>query len=250
VKVVLFCGGLGMRMRDYSEAIPKPMATIGTRPILWHVMRYYAHFGHKDFVLCLGYKGDIIRQYFSHATDEDIRDWNIALVETGDSSSIGERLVAVQPHLEGEDVFLANYSDGLTDLPLPRYVDFFLTQGKVGSFICVKSPQTFHVVEMGNDGMVSDVVAIRDSEVWINGGFYVFRNEIFGYIQDGEDLVAEPFRRLIAAQQLLAYKYTGFWAAMDTFKDRQVLDQMQRSDTAPWQLWADHVTAATPDAAG
>lgn len=248
MKVVLFCGGLGMRMRDYSEAIPKPMATIGSRPILWHVMRYYAHFGHKDFVLCLGYKGDAIRDYFHHVMERDIQDWNITLVDTGDSATIGERLKAAEPYLAGERVFLANYTDGLTDLSLPRYIDFFLMQDITAAFLCVKTPQMFHVVEMEENGMVSDIAPIRDSEIWINGGFFVFRDDIFRYLREGEDLVAEPFRRLIAARQLLAYKYTGFWAAMDTFKDRQTLDQMQRSDTAPWQLWRPNRIAGAPTA--
>lgn len=239
MKVVLFCGGLGMRMRDYSDVIPKPMVTIGSRPILWHLMRYYAHFGHTDFILCLGHMGDSIRDYFSHRDGmEDVQDWNITLVDTGLSATIGQRLVATQPYLEGEQVFLANYSDGLTDLDLPSYVDFFLAQDRTAAFVAVKSPQMFHVVEMEDDGSVSRIASIGDSEVWINGGFFVFRNEIFRYIREGEDLVTEPFQRLIAAGQLLAYKYTGFWEAMDTFKDRQSLAKMDESEAAPWKVWS------------
>jgi len=239
MKVVLFCGGLGMRMRDYSDVIPKPMVTIGSRPILWHLMRYYAHFGHTDFILCLGHMGDSIREYFSHRDGmEDVQDWNITLVDTGLSATIGQRLMAAQPYLEGEQVFLANYSDGLTDLDLTSYVDFFLAQGRTAAFVAVKSPQMFHVVEMEDDGSVSRIASIGDSEVWINGGFFVFRNEIFRYVREGEDLVTEPFQRLIAAGQLLAYKYTGFWEAMDTFKDRQSLAKMDESEAAPWKVWS------------
>jgi len=254
MKVVLFCGGLGMRMRDYSDAIPKPMVTIGSRPILWHLMRYYAHFGHRDFILCLGYMGDSIKEYFSQRDEtgsgapqadgeaashgmDDIEDWNITMVDTGASASIGERLSAAEPYLEGEQVFLANYSDGLTDLDLPSYVDFFLAQDRTAAFVAVKSPQMFHVVDMEDDGSVSRIASIGDSEVWINGGFFVFRNEIFRYIREGEDLVTEPFQRLIAERQLLAYKYTGFWEAMDTFKDRQSLAKMDGSEAAPWKVW-------------
>lgn len=239
MKVVLFCGGLGMRMRDYSDVIPKPMVTIGSRPILWHLMRYYAHFGHTDFILCLGHMGDSIREYFSHRDGmEDVQAWNITLVDTGLSATIGQRLMAAQPYLEGEQVFLANYSDGLTDLDLTSYVDFFLAQGRTAAFVAVKSPQMFHVVEMEDDGSVSRIASIGDSEVWINGGFFVFRNEIFRYVREGEDLVTEPFQRLIAAGQLLAYKYTGFWEAMDTFKDRQSLAKMDESEAAPWKVWS------------
>ena len=246
LKVVLFCGGLGLRMRDYSDTIPKPMVTIGSRPVLWHVMKYYAHFGHKDFILCLGYKGESIREYFRHVSSRNIQGWNITFVDTGISATIGERLKAVERYLDGEQVFLANYSDGLTDLALPDYVDFFRTQDKVAAFLCVKTPQTFHVVEVADDGLVSAVAPIRDSEVWINGGFFVFRDEIFRYLRESEDLVAEPFRRLITARQLLAYKYDGFWAAMDTFKDRQILEAMYVSESPPWRVWRNDSTAGTP----
>jgi glucose-1-phosphate cytidylyltransferase len=248
MKVVLFCGGLGMRMRDYSDEIPKPMVTIGSRPVLWHVMKYYAHFGHKDFILCLGFKGASITEYFRHVMDRDIQDWNITMVDTGVSATIGERLKAAQPYLDGEQVFLANYSDGLTDLALPQYIDYFLARDRAASFLCVKSSQTFHVVQTEDDGIVSGVAPIRDSEIWINGGFFVFRDEIFRYLRKGEDLVAEPFRRLISVRQLLAYRYTGFWAAMDTFKDRKTLDDMHRSGAAPWQVWRTKRTVGAPAA--
>jgi glucose-1-phosphate cytidylyltransferase len=256
VKVVLFCGGMGARLRDYSETVPKPMVTIGYRPVLWHVMRYYAHFGHKEFILCLGYKGDYIKDYFLkyderlsndfvlsaggsdiQLMNQDIQDWRITFVDTGQTSTIGERLKAVEPHLEGEEVFLANYSDGLTDLPLPQYVDFFTAQDKVASFLCVKSTQTFHVVSVEDDGTVDGIEALSDSGVWINGGYFVFRREIFDHLRRGEDLVDGPFNRLIAQRQLVAYRYTGFWAAMDTFKDRQWLAEMFEVGKAPWELW-------------
>ncbi len=235
-------------MRDYSDTIPKPMVTIGSRPVLWHVMKYYAHFGHKDFILCLGYKGESIREYFHHVNHRNIQGWNITFVDTGISATIGERLKAVERYLDGEHVFLANYSDGLTDLALPDYVDFFRTQDKIATFLCVKTSQTFHVVQVAEDGLVSSVAPIRDSEVWINGGFFVFRDEIFRYLGEGEDLVAEPFRRLIAERQLLAYKYDGFWAAMDTFKDRQNLEAMYGSESPPWRVWPHDPTAETPTA--
>ena len=169
-KVVLFCGGLGLRLRDYSEAIPKPMVGIGYRPILWHVMKYYAHFGYKDFILCLGYKADVIKAYFRNYDESvsndfvltggsevtllnsDIHDWNITFIDTGIRANIGERLMAVQPLLEGEDAFLANYTDGLTDLDLSSYVDDALATGKTGSFLCVRPTQTFHVVSVGGRG--------------------------------------------------------------------------------------------------
>jgi glucose-1-phosphate cytidylyltransferase len=256
LKVVLFCGGQGTRLRDYSEAIPKPMVQIGDRPILWHVMKYYAHFGHKDFILCLGYKGDSIKNYFLnydeaisndfvlsdggtdlHLLNSDIQDWKITFVGTGVNASIGERLKAVQRYLEGEDVFLVNYSDGLTDLNFPAYLDRFLAGDKVASFLAVHSTQSFHVVSIEDDGTVDGITPMSDSNVWINGGYFICRKEIFDYLQQGEDLVYEPYERLMTNKQLVAYKYEGFWAAMDTFKDRQLLDDLSVTGRAPWELW-------------
>ena len=256
LKVVLFCGGQGTRLRDYSEAIPKPMVRIGDRPILWHVMKYYAHFGHKDFILCLGYKGETIKNYFLdydeaisndfvlseggsdiHLLNSDIHDWKITFVSTGINASIGERLKAVQKHLDGEEVFLANYSDGLTDLHLPQYIDDFTSSGKIASFVAVHSTQSFHVVSVEDNGVVSGITPMSDSQVWINGGYFIFRKEIFEFLNEGEDLVFEPYERLMSSAQLIAYKYNGFWAAMDTFKDRQLLEDLSVSGHAPWELW-------------
>lgn len=256
MKVVLFCGGFGMRLRDAPEAIPKPLSEIGYRPILWHLMKYYAHFGHKDFILCLGYKADAIKNYFLnyneclsndftlsgggtdiHLLSSDIDDWKITFVDTGAGASIGQRLKAVEAHLAGEEVFLANYSDGLTDLDLNGYIDRFLAQRKVGSFLCVRPAQTFHVVSVGGDSLVEDIQPVTASDVWINGGFFVFRNEIFEHLHPGEDLVVEPFMRLIGQRQLVAHQYEGFWMPMDTFKDRQVLGELYERGMAPWELW-------------
>jgi len=254
VKVVLFCGGRGMRLRDYSETIPKPMVNIGFRPILWHVMKYYAHFGYKDFILCLGYKADVVKSYFRNYDESvsndfildgneltllnsDIHDWKISLIDTGINANVGQRLKAVEPLLEGEDAFLANYTDGLTDLDLNAYVDDALGTGKTASFLCVRPTQTFHVVSVRDGGTVSNIAPVTQSDVWINSGFFVLRPEIFEVIHQGEDLVVEPFHRLIEQEQLYAHKYTGFWTAMDTFRDKDRLDQMYASGDAPWELW-------------
>jgi glucose-1-phosphate cytidylyltransferase len=255
MKVVLFCGGLGTRIRDFAENAPKPLVRIGYRPILWHVMKYYAHFGHKDFILCLGYRADAIKDYFLHYDEalsndfvldggggvelltSDIEDWRITFVDTGVTSGIGERLRRVRPHLEGEEVFLANYSDGLTDLDLPTYVESVRSQDRIASFLCVRPTQTFHVVKDQDGGIVTNVEPVAESDVWINAGFFLFKQEVFDYIQEGEDLVLEPFERLIGERQLLAYKYTGFWTAMDTFKDRERLEDLWSAGKAPWIMW-------------
>jgi glucose-1-phosphate cytidylyltransferase len=254
MKVVLFCGGLGTRIREYSENIPKPMIPIGPQPILWHVMQYYSQYGHRDFVLCLGYKANVVKDYFlnyKQAVNSDcvisqfgtkvemlgVRppDWRVSLIDTGIWRNIGQRLLAVRQYVQDEEIFLANYSDGLTDAPLPDMIDQFKRSGKIGCFIAIHPPITFHLAEFDSNGTVQKMRASQESEIWINGGYFIFRREIFDYIQEGDELVMQPFGRLIESGQLMAYKYEGFWRAMDTLRDRQVLEEMiERGDT-PWQ---------------
>ncbi len=236
MKVVLFCGGLGTRLREYSETIPKPLAPIGDRPILWHLMRYYAHFGHTRFVLCLGHRGEMIRDYCANDPHLD-PSWVIELVDTGLEATVGERLKAVQPYLRGEDTFLANYSDGVTDLALPTYLEQFHRRNAVAGFVTVRNPQSFHVVQANEAGMVTALHRAQDA-VWINGGFFVFRQSIFDYIQSGDELVEGPFQRLVQAGLLYSYKHGGFWAAMDTFKDKVMFDQRHAQGDCPWEVWA------------
>jgi glucose-1-phosphate cytidylyltransferase len=255
MKVVLFCGGMGTRLADQSDNLPKPLVRIGYRPILWHVMKYYAHFGHKDFVLCLGYKADKIKEYFLNYNEYlsndftmtnggkdiqlrncDILDWKINFVDTGVRANIGQRLRAVAGYLKDDDIFLANYSDGLTDLHLPHLIDFFKQSGKIACFVCVKPSQTFHVVSVDSDNVVRDLRYVRDTDTVINGGYFVFRREIFDYIKDGEELVEKPFRRLIDEKQLVGYRYDQFWC-MDTFKEQQELTDMFNQGKAPWEVW-------------
>jgi len=255
MKVVLFCGGLGMRIRD-NENIPKPMITIGYRPLVWHLMKYYAHFGFKDFILCLGYRADYIKNYFLTYNEcesndftlseggrrlellkSDISDWRITFVDTGLNSNIGMRLKAVEKHLTGEEYFLANYSDGLTDLPLDEHVDNFMREGKIASFVSVRPNLSFHVVQTDDRGRVTSIEDIAKSHLRINGGFFIFKREIFDYMRDGEELVNEPFQRLLQRDELLAYRYDGFWQAMDTFKDRQGLETRYAAGDAPWEVW-------------
>jgi glucose-1-phosphate cytidylyltransferase len=266
MKVVLFCGGLGQRLRDQSDGVPKPMVPIGYRPILWHVMKYYAHFGHKDFILCLGYKADLIKNYFVNYNEyvsndfiltggkqniallnSDIHDWKITFCDTGLHSNIGMRLKAVEEHLKSEEMFLANYSDGVTDLYLPHYIDAFQKSGKIGSFLCVKPNHSFHVVQLAQNGLVSSIRDLSASEIQINGGFFAFRREIFQYLRQGEELVHEPFQRLIERGELTAYEHRGFWACMDTFKDKQLLDELWASGNPPWELWKKDRAGTSPE---
>ena len=255
MKVVLFCGGLGTRLRDYGNNIPKPLVPIGYRPVLWHVMKYYAHFGHKDFILCLGFRADKIKDYFLNYDEcvsndftmsqggksidlkqSDIQDWNITFVDTGLNSNIGSRLRLVAPYLEGEEMFLANYADGLTDHALPPMIETFRTSGKTAAFLCAPASQTFHVVKLEADGLVKDIRYVRDTDTLVNCGFFVFRQEIFDCLKPGEDLVGPPFQRLMKAGQLMGFRCERFWA-MDTFREQQELTDLSERGEAPWELW-------------
>ena len=256
MKVVLFCGGLGTRLRDLSNDVPKPMVKIGYRPILWHVMKYYAHYGHKDFILCLGYKADLIKKYFLNYNkyissdftmtnggqkliheQSDIADWVIKFIDTGLKSNIGQRLKAVEPYLKDEEIFLANYADGLSDLHLPDMIDNFVKSGKIACFVCVKPSQSFSIVSLKDGESIEKIEYVRDTDITINGGFFILRKEIFQYINEGEELVVEPFQRLIEENQLIGYRYDKFWYCMDTFKEHQELNDMFESGNAPWEVW-------------
>jgi glucose-1-phosphate cytidylyltransferase len=245
-----------MRLREHSENIPKPMVTVGYRPILWHVMKYYAHFGHKDFVLCLGYNGHVIKNYFRNYDEclsndfvlsegaqkvdllaSDIHDWRITFVDTGFNASIGERLRAVRKHLDEEEVFLANYSDGLADIPLPHMLEWFSTKPAIACFAAVRPTQSFHLVSNQPDGSVTGIRHISESGTRINGGFFIFRREIFDHIKEGDELVGEPFQRLIKEGKLYSYPHDGFWACMDTFKEKQIFDEMYLRGETPWEVW-------------
>jgi len=259
MKVVLFCGGLGTRLREHSDTIPKPLVGIGYRPILWHLMRYYAHFGHTEFILCLGYRGDLIREYFLEYNEamsndftllagekrvelhgRDLDNWKITFVDTGLHSNIGQRLLRVRKYLEGEPAFLANYADGLSDLPLDRHIAQFLADERlVASFAAVPSSQSFHAVRTDDAGIVTHMGAMPDQPLLINGGFFVFRAGIFDCIGEGEELVEAPFARLIEQRRLQAYRWRGFWQCMDTFKDKISFDRMDARGDCPWMLWRD-----------
>lgn len=256
MKVVLFCGGLGTRLREHSDTIPKPLVNVGYRPIIWHLMRYYAHYGHKDFVLALGYRGDMIREYFLHYNEclsndfvlsdggrkidlvtEDIRDWRITFVDTGMHSNLGQRLLRVRRYLDDEEMFLANYSDGLSDLPLDRFLAEFRQREAVAGFAAVRPSQSFHAVASEADGTVRSLEPVTEADYWVNGGFFCMRQQVFDYIHEGEELVVEPFQRLIDQRRLWSYKHYGYWAAMDTFKDKISFDRMEARGDCPWKVW-------------
>lgn len=259
MKVVIFCGGLGVRMGEETQRIPKPMVRIGNRPILWHIMRYYAHWGHKEFILCLGYKGDSIKEYFlthNEALSNDFvlegqgpdariellseptAEWRITFVDTGLSPTIGERLKAVGRYIGDDELFLATYGDGLTDAPLPDVIETLRSRDRLGVFLSVQPQFNAHLVVAEPDGTVTRIEDLSLSDVRINGGFFVFKREILDLIEPGDELVEETFARLIPKGEILAYRYDGFFRPMDTIKDRQSLEALHESGRAPWVMMA------------
>ncbi|KAA2261188.1 glucose-1-phosphate cytidylyltransferase [Solihabitans fulvus] len=261
MKVVLFCGGYGMRMRTGADDnVPKPMHSVGPRPLLWHMMRYYAHFGHTDFVLCLGYGAEYIKDYFLHYAETasndfvlragqvellstDISDWTITFVDTGLESPIGERLRRVRHALDGDEMFLANYADLLTDAPLDQIVDRFVASGAAASMLLVPPQQSFHCVELGEAGLVAGITPVSELPLWENGGFFVLRQEIFDHLPENSDLVADGLGALAKAGRLLAYPHRGYWHPADTVKERAALERAYHTGERPWMLWDRKVTA-------
>jgi glucose-1-phosphate cytidylyltransferase len=254
MKVVLFCGGQGMRMRDGVTNAPKPMAMIGDRPLLWHVMRYYAHYGHTDFVLCLGYGASAVKDFFLNYDETrsndfvlnggdvelfkaDIADWRITFVDTGLHSAIGERLRRVRKFVEDEEMFLANYADVFTDAPLPDMVSRFAESGALVSLLAVPPTSSHHVVDIGENGLITQVTPLKDLRQWENGGYFVLRREIFDYLSEGEDLVEDVIVRLVPQGQVLAYPYKGYWCPADTVKERAQMEELYYRGICPWMVW-------------
>ncbi|MGD9697151.1 MAG: sugar phosphate nucleotidyltransferase [Thermoleophilia bacterium] len=269
MKVVLFCGGKGLRMREASSTIPKPMIGIGGRPVLWHVMKYFAHHGHTDFILCLGYQQEVIKDYFLNYREtmsndfvlsgggsdvrllaEDISDWRISFINTGHDANVGERLRRVREHIGDDEYFLANYGDVLTDAPLNTMVDDFVGSDKVVSFLSVPPRYTFHTVSVADDGRtVSAVRDVADSEIWVNGGYFAIRRDIFDYMEPGEELVTDVFSKLVPRGLVATHRHRGFWAPMDTLKEQQELEAMVDAGGGPWRLW-EKAAAHEPESNG
>ncbi len=256
VKVVLFCGGLGTRLREHSDTVPKSLVPVGRRPIIWHIMRHYAHHGFKEFILCLGYRGDLIRKYFTEydpytdgdfvmmgdgtkltPAEDDISDWKITFVETGLHANIAQRLFAVRKYLGGDEFFLANYSDQLSDIDIGEFVAQARERDVTASFLSVRPPQSYHNVISDEDGMVERLTEMCNADIWVNGGFFVLHRRIFEAIRPGDELVVECFSRLAAEGQLWTRRYEGFWKSMDTFKDKITFDRMDGNRDRPWRVW-------------
>lgn len=257
MKVVLFCGGFGMRMRQKEgDPVPKPMQMVGPRPLIWHVMRYYAHYGHTEFVLCLGYGAEYIKDFFvnyeettyedlslspvdADVVSADVRDWDITFADTGIATPIGERLRRVRRYLDPGEPFLANYADVLTDASLDSMLETFRASGAAASLMTVPPQQSFHCVETGDDGRVSQIVSVSKLQLWENGGYFILTPEVFDHLPEGGDLVEDACNGLARQGRLIAQPYRGYWQPADTFKERAALDADWASGVRPWAVWVD-----------
>jgi glucose-1-phosphate cytidylyltransferase len=255
MKVVLFCGGYGMRMRTAeSDVIPKPLQMVGPRPLLWHIMRYYAHYGHKEFILCLGYGADKIKDFFltyreTESNDfvlhdgrvdlvgSDISDWTITFVDTGLESAIGERLRRVRKYLGDDPYFLANYSDVLTDAPLDVMIERAVSCGAAASMLIVPPQSSFHCVDVATTGEVKEILPISDFPVGVNGGYFVLHQDIIDLIPENGDLVGDACFSLAGTGRLIGHHHDGFWKPADTFKERAELDEGYKNGVRPWAVW-------------
>ena len=260
MKVVILCGGQGTRIRDVSENLPKPMIPIGGFPILWHIMKYYSHWEHNQFVLCLGYKGQIIKDFFlnyealtrdftiklgasrsvEYHNDHDESNWQVTLAETGQEAMTGARIKKIRKFVAHEDDFMLTYGDGVGDVDLDALIRFHKSHGKILTVTGVRPPGRFG--ELMNDaaGKVTEFnEKPQASEGRISGGFFVCRKEIFDYLDDRDDLVfeIEPMRRLVQEGQMMVYGHDGFWQPMDTYRDYMYLNTLFAKGEAPWVAW-------------
>ncbi len=257
MKVVIFCGGLGTRLREETEFRPKPMVPVGERPILWHIMKTYAYYGHKDFVLCLGYKGEVIKEYFrnyhwntsdvtlrlgphpqiQYHNQHDEEDWSVTLLDTGQNTMTGGRLKRALKFIE-EDTFLATYGDGVTNSNINDSIAFHLAQKKLVTITAVQPAGRFGDLEISENRVTAFREKAEQQAAFINGGFFVMNKRIGDYLTGDQCVLEqEPLTRLAAQGQIAAYCHTGFWQCMDTFREQQLLANLWNSGQAPWKVW-------------
>ncbi len=236
-KVVILCGGEGTRLREETETKPKPMIPIGGKPLLWHIMKYYASYGYSDFVLCLGYRGDIIKDYFSEAV-RAAEGWGITFADTGLKTQTGARIKRVETQVGGGR-FLATYGDGLSDVDLRSLAAFHAQKGTAATLTAVRPHSKWGVIKADSNGIVVDFAEKPPVEHFVNGGFFVFENRIFDYLDDSEGYTLETtaFSRLVAARQLSMWPHSGFWHAIDTYKEYMELNDRWRRGDVPWKRW-------------
>ena len=257
MKTVILCGGLGTRLREETEYRPKPMVEVGGRPILWHIMKLYAHYGHRDFVLCLGYRGNTIKEYFlnyeamnndfticlgrQHTLDfhdaHDEQDFRVTLADTGAETLTGGRVKRIERHID-DDLFMVTYGDGVSDVNINAVLDFHKSHGKLATMTTVRPTSRFGVVTVENNGIVSQFTEKPQLDGWVNVGFFIFSKKVFDYLGDGSTMLEqEPLERLAHDNELMAYRHEGFFFAMDTYREYKHLNDIWASDQAPWKVW-------------
>lgn len=254
-KVVILCGGMGTRLREETEFKPKPMVKIGDMPILWHIMKTYSHYGFKDFILCLGYKGEMIKDYFvnygwmsndfklnlksgnrEQFRDNGVEDWNITFADTGQETQTGGRIKRIEKYIDG-DHFLATYGDGVGNVDIKKLVAFHMQQKKVGTLTGLHPWSKYGTVHVAPDHTITAFQEKPILKDWINGGFFVFNTRMFDYLDDGCILEQGPFEQLAKEKKLSLYKHDGFWHSMDTYKDVLDLNAIWSKRNAPWHVW-------------
>ncbi len=237
MKVVILCGGQGTRLREQTEVRPKPMVEIGGRPILWHIMKIYAHYGLNEFVLCLGYKGEVIKEYFANFAGEP--EWTVSLVRTGDKAQTGARVFRVREELSGER-FCLTYGDGLGSIDIRALLEFHEKHGKLATVTGVRPPGRFGELELDGDQVVAFAEKPQVTESFINGGFFVIEPEFIDrYLADDDDLALErePLQRVATDGELMMFAHTDFWLPMDTYREWKMLEEMWENGTAEWKVW-------------
>lgn len=237
MQTVILAGGKGTRLFGHSAAFPKGLIEIGTRPVLWHIMKLYAHYGFNDFIVAIGYKGEAIREYFvREGLCGDAGGWCINFVDTGLETGTGGRIKRVEQYIEG-DCFFATYGDGLSDMDLTELLNYHRQHGKIGTLTAVRAACQFGVVRIGDDNAVTAFIEKPLLPEWINGGFCVFNREVFDLLGEDDILEQDTLPRLARAKQLQAYRYEGAWACLDTYKDTVALNELWESGKAPWRVW-------------
>lgn len=255
MKAVILAGGFGTRISEESHLRPKPMIEIGGKPILWHIMKIYSHYGINDFVICLGYKGYMIKEYFAnyflhmsdvtfdmssnqmHVHHKSAEPWKVTLVNTGESSMTGGRLRRVREYLDDED-FCFTYGDGVADIDIGKLVEFHRAHGKLATVTAIQPPGRYGALAMDGDAVLGFQEKPKGDGGWINGGFFVLSPKVLNYI-DSDDTTweQEPLITLAGEDQLRAYQHDGFWQAMDTLREKNLLEDLWQSKTAPWKVW-------------
>src|SRR3989338_4193721 len=235
MKTVILCGGMGTRLKELTQSIPKPLVEIGGKPILCHIMKIYSHYGFNDFILCLGYKGEMIKDYFKDNNNKEPR-WNIIFEDTGDKTNTGGRIKKIEQHIHDE-IFFATYGDGLASINLNELLDFHKEKNTIATITCVNPLSQFGIVEIDEEGKITRFKEKPLLSQWINGGFFVFSKDIFKYLNENDILEKEPFEKLAGEKQISAFKFKGFWSCMDTYKDTQTLNEMWHKGKPEWLIW-------------